>query len=240
MSNSQSSYTPGQCTWYVSGQNSWIPPGLGNAAQWLSNASAKGLRTGKSPQAGAVAVFEPGTPGLNVSVDGHVADVISVNGDSITVRDMNWDYKPFVVSTHTLAASDVAGYIYPPGGAAPTTSLAASDLAATSAPISSLPGGSFFQGLQSLFPAFNFAPTTFNPSSTGSLGQDIVGDTTSGLTSGIGDIFGSVFVFLAKGGEVILGVVALLAGIFILVKHSSGGTVVNVATETAKQGAKLI
>lgn len=60
MTYSQTSYTPGQCTWYVAGTNSWIPPGLGNAAQWLMNAPAKGLRTGRTPEAGAVAVLEPG------------------------------------------------------------------------------------------------------------------------------------------------------------------------------------
>jgi surface antigen len=241
MTYAQSSYTPGQCTWYVAGTNSWIPPGLGNAAQWLTNAPAKGLRVGKTPAPGAVAVLEPGTPGLNVSVDGHVMDVISVNGDSVTVRDMNWNYKPFQTTTHTLAASSISGYIYPPGGIVPSTSVAASDLgASTSAPISSLPFGGFFQGLGSIFPPFNFSPTTFNPNATGSVGSQVIGDTTGGLTSGIGTIFGTVFTFITKGGEVLIGFVAIIAGMFILVKHSSAGNnVINVVTSTAKTGAKL-
>jgi hypothetical protein len=47
--------------------------------------------------------------------------------------------------------------------------------------------------------------------------------------------------FLTKGGEVVVGVVAVLAGVFILVKHSqTGGQVINVATQTAKTGAKLL
>jgi surface antigen len=188
---------------------------------------------------GAVAVLEPGTPGLNVSVDGHVMDVVGVSGDSVSVRDMNWNYKPFQVSTHALAASSISGYIYPPGGAAPTTSTAASDLSATS--------GSPAPGVPLPFPGGILNPLNipFEVTNVGigvaTGGQVGASTSTSGILSEVlSGIFGGAIVFLEKGGEVLIGVVAVFAGIFILVKHSSaGGSVINVATQTAKTGAKL-
>jgi len=226
MTYAQSSYTPGQCTWYVAGTNSWIPPGLGNAVSWLTNAPAKGLRTGKTPVPGAVAVLEPGTPGLNVSSDGHVMDVVSVKGDTVTVRDMNWNYKPFQVSTHSLAASSISGYIYPPGGIVPTTSVAASDLASTTPAPSS--GGLTWADILG-----GFGP-----------GGMIIGNNPSAVgpavTGVFGGILGAILQPVVKGGEVLIGFVAVLAGMFILVKHSNAGnSVINVATQTAKTGAKL-
>lgn len=236
MTYAQSSYTPGQCTWYVAGTNSWIPPGLGNAAQWLANAPAKGLRVGKTPMAGAVAVLEPGTPGLNVSVDGHVMDVVSVSGDSVVVRDMNWNYKPFQTTTHTLAASSISGYIYPPGGIAPSSSIAASDLSSSGSPAPGVPlpfPGGVLNPLNIPFEVTNGAIGVATGGSIGANAPSSVGGVISG-------IFGGAIVFLEKGGEVLIGFIAILAGMFILVKHSSAGNnVINVATQTAKTGAKL-
>jgi surface antigen len=174
--------------------------------------------------AGAVAVLEPGTPGLNVSVDGHVMDVVSVSGDSVVVRDMNWNYKPFQTTTHTLAASSISGYIYPPGGIAPSSSIAASDLASTTPSSGGLTWADILGG---------FGPGGMiignNPSA--------VGPAVSGV---FGGILGAILQPVVKGGEVLIGFIAILAGMFILVKHSSAGNnVINVATQTAKTGAKL-
>ncbi len=235
MSYAQSSYTPGQCTWYVAGTNSWIPPGLGNAVSWLTNAPAKGLRTGKTPMVGAVAVLEPGTPGLNVSADGHVMDVIGVSGDTVTVRDMNWNYRPFQTSTHSLAASSISGYIYPPGGTVPTPTTPTASLLSSSSDKSGI--GALSQGSGAWWnPSTWFAPApAYNPAYGGN--PKAAGNAGGGTP----DLLSPILAFLTKGGEVVVGVVAVLAGVFILVKHSqTGGQVINVATQTAKTGAKLL
>lgn len=94
-------YTPGYCTWYVKNQRPDIPNGLGNANTWYSRARSMGLSTGTSPRVGAVAVTKAYM---------HVALVIGVNGNSVTVREMN--YKGlYVVSTRTTSASEF-NYIY--------------------------------------------------------------------------------------------------------------------------------
>jgi hypothetical protein len=206
------------------------------------NAPAKGLRTGRTPQVGAVAVLEPGTPGLNVSVDGHVMDVIGVSGSSVTVRDMNWNYKPFQTTTHTLAAGSISGYIYPPGGAAPTTSLAASDMASTS---NGGPLGILGQGSGAWWnPSTWFAPApAYNPAFGGN--PNAAGATSGGTpdlnpADWAGAAVKAIGPTIVKGGEVLIGVVLLLGGVWVLVKHSkTGGDVINIATSTAKTGAKL-
>jgi hypothetical protein len=64
-----------------------------------------------------------------------------------------------------------------------------------------------------------------------------VGPAVSGV---FGGILGAILQPVVKGGEVLIGFIAILAGMFILVKHSSAGNnVINVATQTAKTGAKL-
>lgn len=235
MTYSQSSYTPGQCTWYVAGADSWIPPGLGNAASWLTNAPAKGLRVGHSPQVGAVAVLEPGTPGLNVSVDGHVARVVGVSGDTVQLEDMNWNYRPFQVSNHSLAAGSISGYIYPPGGSVPTPTTGTATLLSASSDKSGI--GALSQGSGAWWnPSTWFAPApAYNPAYGGN--PKAAGNAGGGTP----DLLSPILGFLTKGGEVVIGVIAVLAGVFILVKHSqTGGQVINVATQTAKTGAKLL
>jgi len=94
----------GQCTWYVA-QKRYIP-WSGNAKSWLANAKAYGLRTGSTPQAGAIIV-------TNESWYGHVAYVESVNGSWVTFSEMNhlgWGVK----SVRTININDwkIRGYIY--------------------------------------------------------------------------------------------------------------------------------
>lgn len=95
----------GWCTWYVAekrGDITW----RGNANQWLSNARAQGRATGRTPAKGAIVA-------TSESYWGHVAFVESVQGDKITVSEMN--YKGFgVISTRTISTSSgvIQGYIY--------------------------------------------------------------------------------------------------------------------------------
>lgn len=90
-------YPYGQCTYYVATQRAvgqW-----NNASSWLRQAQADGWATGSTPVVGAIA-WE----------SNHVSLVVAVNGDSVTVREMN--YKGFgVVSTRTAPATQFK-YIY--------------------------------------------------------------------------------------------------------------------------------
>lgn len=67
-------YPYGWCTWYAA-QQKGISTNYGNARNWPVNS--------KEPQVGAVAVTYE-------SRLGHVAYVIAVNGDNITLREMNY------------------------------------------------------------------------------------------------------------------------------------------------------
>ena len=95
----------GWCTWYVAevrGDVTW----RGNAGQWLANARAQGKPTGRMPAVGAILV-------TNESWWGHVAYVEAVNGDQVTVSEMN--YAGFgVTSRRTISNSSpvIKGYIY--------------------------------------------------------------------------------------------------------------------------------
>lgn len=94
----------GWCTWYVASRRH-VPWG-GNAGTWLYHARAYGAATGKSPKAGSIMV-------TGESRWGHVAIVEKVNGDQITVSEMN--YKGWgVKSSRTLSAksSIIKGFIY--------------------------------------------------------------------------------------------------------------------------------
>lgn len=95
----------GWCTWYVA-QKRYVPWG-GNAGTWLYHAKAQGYRTGKAPAVGSIVVTTENR------YYGHVAYVEKVNGDTITVSEMNyvgWGK----VSRRTLSASSraVKGFIY--------------------------------------------------------------------------------------------------------------------------------
>lgn len=95
----------GWCTWYVA-QKRYVP-WSGNAGTWLYKAKSLGYKTGRRPQAGAMMVTTENR------YYGHVALVERVNGDSITVSEMN--YVGWAkVSRRTLSASSraIKGFIY--------------------------------------------------------------------------------------------------------------------------------
>lgn len=95
----------GYCTWYVA-QKRYVPWG-GNAGTWLYRAKAMGYATGKTPRPGSIMVTTENR------YYGHVALVEKVNGDTITVSEMN--YAGFAKkSTRTLSAKSraIKGFIY--------------------------------------------------------------------------------------------------------------------------------
>lgn len=95
----------GYCTYYVAQRR--VVTWRGNAGTWLSGAQAQGYATGGTPKVGAIMVTAEG------SSAGHVAYVEKVDGNMITVSEMN--YRGFgVISTRTLSASSsfIKGFIY--------------------------------------------------------------------------------------------------------------------------------
>lgn len=94
----------GQCTWYVA-QKRYIPWG-GNAKNWLKSAIAYGFATGTEPQLGAILVSKENR------YYGHVAYVEAVEGDYITVSEMNLGAG--IKKVRTLRKDDwrIVGYIY--------------------------------------------------------------------------------------------------------------------------------
>lgn len=99
-------YTAGQCTWYAKAMRPDLPRLLGNAYSWASNASAAGYRVDYTPSVGAVFQTSAGWYG-------HVGYVVGVNADgSITVREMNYSYQPFLVYESEIPASQVGNFLY--------------------------------------------------------------------------------------------------------------------------------
>ena len=96
-------YSYGYCTYYVASRRS-VPSSWGNANQWLYNARASGFSTGSVPVAGAIAWSGAG-------YYGHVAYVESVNGNTVTVSEMNFNGAWNRVTSRSVSASSFS-YIY--------------------------------------------------------------------------------------------------------------------------------
>lgn len=103
---SGNTYAGGYCTWWAKSKRPDLPNQLGNAGRWLSNARNLGLATGSTPQAGSIVV-------TSESSLGHVGYVEAVNGDEITVSDMNMIGRG-KISRRTMSAGSgvIKGFIY--------------------------------------------------------------------------------------------------------------------------------
>ena len=75
----------GQCTYWAAynARVSWN----GNAADWLTNAQALGVRTAGTPSVGAIVVYLPGN---GYSELGHVAVVTGVEAGAYVISEMNF------------------------------------------------------------------------------------------------------------------------------------------------------
>ncbi len=105
---SGNSYPWGNCTWYVSNRRAEIgrpiPNKLGNAGSWAYSASSRGIKVDHSPSIGAV-IVEAG--------QGHVAIVERINPDgSITISEMNYNWRLGVKSNRTIPAGSVSRHSY--------------------------------------------------------------------------------------------------------------------------------
>ena len=103
--NKSNGYPYGYCTYYVASRR-YVPTSWGNAKNWLNSAQRAGYATGQEPKVGSIVV-------TSESWWGHVAFVESVNGNSITISEMNargWG----VTSRRTISAYGgvVRGYVY--------------------------------------------------------------------------------------------------------------------------------
>ena len=84
-------YPRDQCTWWVAKLRPdlpWFPGESGNALNWTKSAQKAGFAVGGTPKVGAVAVFQRGQ--YNAGRFGHVAYVLAVNGDTITISEDNF------------------------------------------------------------------------------------------------------------------------------------------------------
>ncbi|HET8884271.1 MAG TPA: CHAP domain-containing protein [Candidatus Saccharimonadales bacterium] len=99
-STAGNTYAWGNCTWYVKNKRPDMPNQLGNGGQWAGNAAARGYATGSTPRVGAVA-----------EQAGHVAYVEAVNGNNVTISEMNYAGGIGQVHTRTVPASTFH-YIY--------------------------------------------------------------------------------------------------------------------------------
>ena len=109
--------TDGQCTWGA--LNKWYQsegyyPGgwTGNAMEWAWGAANAGYTVSGTPRTRSILVMQPGVHGS--SSVGHVAWVTAVNGNEVTIIEMNALAGPYNYNTRTL--TDISGmkYIYAP------------------------------------------------------------------------------------------------------------------------------
>lgn len=92
------SYTPGNCTWGVKNWKPEVPNFWGNANQWDDSARASGIRVDGTPTVGAVAQTDAGWAG-------HVAMVIAVDGNNVTIKEMNYG-SLYTINTRTVSSGE--------------------------------------------------------------------------------------------------------------------------------------
>lgn len=195
------SYVVGQCTYYVAETLSWVPAGLGNAYQWLSNAQSRGYAISNSPAVGDIAVWGSSLPGSEGF--GHVAVVTALGpNNTFQVSEMNYSGGPGVVDSRWVTNnSNLEGFIEPPGGS--TSSSGTGDTASTT----SLNLGPFT--LQSPFPA----------------GVNSVDQWVEGLfgVSSISDL-------LERSWLIVGGIIVALIGLIVIAHHYTEGSEVSMPT----------
>jgi len=96
-------YDYGYCTWYVASLIP-VPSNWGNAATWAYYAALSGWNVSTAPTVGAIAQTAEGYAG-------HVAIVTAVDGDSVTITEMNATAGWGRVDARTLPISAFQHYI---------------------------------------------------------------------------------------------------------------------------------
>ena len=81
-------YAPCNCTAWAHQKRLDLPHSLGNALTWGVRARAQGYSVDGQPRVGDIIVLQPGVQGAHRRF-GHVAYVTAVNGNRVTVSQMN-------------------------------------------------------------------------------------------------------------------------------------------------------
>ena len=87
-----------ECTWYAYNRRSELdlplPNGWGDAADWVGHAKSSGMKTGKTPKQGALAIWQRGAPGGSAQY-GHVAFVEKVldDGKGFHLSEYNYEVR---------------------------------------------------------------------------------------------------------------------------------------------------
>lgn len=109
-------YAWGQCTWYVKSVAPWAGNHWGNGGQWGASAAAEGFTVNHTPSVGSIVVVAGGqnfggwtaAPGY-----GHVAYVVGVSGNTITVQQGGTGFSnPGGPNTQTVSGASSFTYIH--------------------------------------------------------------------------------------------------------------------------------
>jgi surface antigen len=111
----ESTYTFGNCTWYVAHTLWWVQGHWGNATDWPASAARAGFQLTSTPTVGAAVAYRAGA---HYSPFGHCGIVVAVYSPySFLISEMN-----FVgfdqVDQRVSNMVDVEAFILPPGVAA--------------------------------------------------------------------------------------------------------------------------
>jgi surface antigen/uncharacterized protein YgiM (DUF1202 family) len=109
-------YAWGQCTWYVKSVAPWAGNYWGNGAQWGASAAAEGFTVNHTPSVGSIVVVAGGQNfgGWTAAAGyGHVAYVVAVNGNTITVQQGGMGFSnPAGPNTQTVSGASNFTYIH--------------------------------------------------------------------------------------------------------------------------------
>lgn len=109
-------YAWGQCTWYVKSVAPWAGNYWGNGAQWGASAAAEGFTVNHTPSVGSIVVVAGGQNfgGWTAAAGyGHVAYVVGVNGNTITVQQGGMGFSnPAGPNTQTVSGASNFTYIH--------------------------------------------------------------------------------------------------------------------------------
>lgn len=191
-------YTVGECTYGASLLESWIPPGLGDADQWISRAASKKLAISRTPVIGSAMVFSGAYPGSQGH--GHVGIVAGIGaGGYPVIEEMNANRDgggKGLYDTYQTTARDTAyldGYLMPSKGQPSPVTASSLVGAGNTARINYVTGSS--NGLPNLNP-------------------------TDAATSVITGAFSGAVPFIVKAGEIVFGIVAMIVGLYFISKSA--------------------
>ena len=109
-------YDWGQCTWYVKSVAPWAGNYWGNGAQWGASAAAEGFTVNHTPSVGSLVVVAGGQNfgGWTAAAGyGHVAYVVAVNGNTITVQQGGMGFSnPAGPNTQRVSGASNFTYIH--------------------------------------------------------------------------------------------------------------------------------